>query len=62
VRGVLRAAALLGVDFVVPDLAIVLGRGVADLVGALDEARARGPGGSAAAARGSRGRHGRADG
>jgi DNA-binding CsgD family transcriptional regulator len=42
VRGVLRAAALLGVDFVVPDLAIVLGRGVADLVGALDEARAAG--------------------
>src|SRR5580692_9249837 len=42
VRGVLRAAALLGVDFVVPDLAVVLGRGVADLVGALDEARAAG--------------------
>jgi DNA-binding CsgD family transcriptional regulator len=42
VRGVLRAAALLGVDFVVPDLAIVLNRNVADLVGALDEARAAG--------------------
>jgi tetratricopeptide (TPR) repeat protein len=42
VRGVLRAAALLGVDFVVPDLAIVLGRGVADLVCPLDEARAAG--------------------
>jgi len=42
VRGVLRAAALLGVDFAVPDLAIVLGRGVADLVCALDEARAAG--------------------
>ena len=42
VRGVLRAAALLGVDFVVPDLAIVLNRGVADLVSPLDEARAAG--------------------
>jgi DNA-binding CsgD family transcriptional regulator len=42
VRGMLRAAALLGVDFVVPDLAIVLNRNVADLVGALDEARAAG--------------------
>jgi DNA-binding CsgD family transcriptional regulator len=42
VRGVLRAAALLGVDFVVPDLAIVLGRGVADLVCPLDDARAAG--------------------
>ncbi len=38
VREVLRAAALLGVDFAVPDLAIVLGRGVADLVPAIDEA------------------------
>ena len=37
-REVLRAAALLGVDFAVPDLAIVLGRGVADLVPAIDEA------------------------
>ncbi len=42
VRGVLRAAALLGVDFVVPDLAIVLNRGVADLVSALEEACAAG--------------------
>ena len=32
VRGVLRAAALLGVDFAVPDLAVVLGKGVADLI------------------------------
>jgi DNA-binding CsgD family transcriptional regulator len=38
VREVLRAAALLGVDFAVPDLATVLGRGVADLVPAIDEA------------------------
>ena len=42
VRDVLRAAALLGVDFAVPDLAIVLGRGVADLIQAVDEARAAG--------------------
>ena len=42
VREVLRAAALLGVDFAVPDLAIVLGRSVADLVWALDEACAAG--------------------
>ena len=42
VREVLRAAALLGVDFAVPDLAIVLGRGVADLVPALSEAGAAG--------------------
>jgi DNA-binding CsgD family transcriptional regulator/tetratricopeptide (TPR) repeat protein len=42
VREVLRAAALLGVDFAVPDLAIVLGRGVADLIPAIDEARAAG--------------------
>jgi DNA-binding CsgD family transcriptional regulator/tetratricopeptide (TPR) repeat protein len=42
VRAVLRAAALLGVDFAVPDLAIVLGRGVADLVPAIDEACAVG--------------------
>ncbi|HCU92520.1 MAG TPA: LuxR family transcriptional regulator [Actinobacteria bacterium] len=42
VREVLRAAALLGVDFAVPDLAIVLGRGVADLIPAVDEARAAG--------------------
>jgi DNA-binding CsgD family transcriptional regulator/tetratricopeptide (TPR) repeat protein len=42
VREVLRAAALLGVDFAVPDLATVLGRGVAELVPAVDEARAAG--------------------
>jgi len=42
VRDVLRAAALLGVDLAVPDLAIVLGRGVADLIQAVDEARAAG--------------------
>ena len=38
VRGVLRAAALLGVDFAVPDLAIVMSRGVAELIPALNEA------------------------
>jgi DNA-binding CsgD family transcriptional regulator/predicted ATPase len=42
VREVLRAAALLGVDFAVPDLATVLGRGVADLIPAVEEARAAG--------------------
>ena len=42
VREVLRAAALLGVDFAVPDLATVIGRGVADLVPAIDEACAAG--------------------
>ncbi len=42
VREVLRAAALLGVDFAVPDLATVLRRGVADLLPAVDEARAAG--------------------
>src|SRR5215831_4032999 len=42
VREVLRAAALLGVDFAVPDLAIVLGRGVAELIPEIDEARAAG--------------------
>jgi DNA-binding CsgD family transcriptional regulator/tetratricopeptide (TPR) repeat protein len=42
VREVLRAAALLGVDFAVPDLATLLGRGVADLVPAVDEACAAG--------------------
>jgi DNA-binding NarL/FixJ family response regulator/tetratricopeptide (TPR) repeat protein len=42
VREVLRAAALLGVDFAVSDLAVVLGRGVADLIPAVDEARAVG--------------------
>ena len=42
VRDVLRAAALLGVDFEVPDLATVLGRSVPDLLPAVDEARAAG--------------------
>jgi DNA-binding CsgD family transcriptional regulator len=42
VREVLRAAALLGVDFEVPDLATVLGRRVGELVPALAEARAAG--------------------
>ena len=42
VREVVRAAALLGVDFAVPDLAIVLGRGVPDLVAALEVARTAG--------------------
>jgi DNA-binding CsgD family transcriptional regulator len=42
VREVLRAAALLGAEFAVPDLAIVLGRGVADLIPAVDEACAAG--------------------
>ena len=42
VREVLRAAALLGMDFAVPDLAIVLGRGVADLIPAVEEACAAG--------------------
>ena len=42
VREVLRAAALLGVDFAVPDLATVLGRGVVDLVPAVGEACAAG--------------------
>jgi DNA-binding CsgD family transcriptional regulator len=42
VRDVLRAAALLGTDFPVSDLAIVLGRGVADLIPAVDEACAAG--------------------
>jgi tetratricopeptide (TPR) repeat protein len=41
-REVLSAAALLGVDFAVPDLAVVMGRGVAELVAALDEAYAAG--------------------
>ena len=38
----LRAAALLGVEFALPDLTTVLGQSVADLVPALDEARASG--------------------
>ena len=42
VREVLRAAALLGVDFAVPDLATVLRRSVADLVPAVNEACAAG--------------------
>src|SRR5215475_1657985 len=42
VREVLRAAALLGVEFAVPDLAVVLGRSVAELVPAVDEACAAG--------------------
>ena len=41
-REVLRAAALLGVEFALTDLTTVLGRSVADLVPALDEARASG--------------------
>ena len=42
VRDVLRAAALLGMDFAVTDLAIVLGRNVTDLIPAVDEACAAG--------------------
>jgi DNA-binding CsgD family transcriptional regulator len=42
VREVLRAAALLGMDFAVPDLAVVLGRQVPDLIPAVDEACAAG--------------------
>jgi DNA-binding CsgD family transcriptional regulator/tetratricopeptide (TPR) repeat protein len=42
VRDVLRAAALLGMDFAVTDLAIVLDRNVTDLIPAVDEARAAG--------------------
>ena len=42
VRDVLRAAALLGTDFAVSDLAIVLGRSVADLIPSVDEACAVG--------------------
>jgi tetratricopeptide (TPR) repeat protein len=41
-REILRAAALLGVDFAVTDLAVVLDRSVADLVRALHEACAAG--------------------
>ena len=41
-REVLRAAALLGVEFAITDLTTVLGRTVAALVPALDEARATG--------------------
>jgi DNA-binding CsgD family transcriptional regulator/tetratricopeptide (TPR) repeat protein len=39
VREMLRAAALLGVEFAVPDLATVLGKSVTDLFGTVDEAR-----------------------
>ena len=42
VREVLRAAALLGMGFAVPDLAAVLGRGVTDLIPAVNEACAVG--------------------
>ena len=42
VREVLRAAALLGVDFAVQDLATVLGRSVTGLIPAVDEARTAG--------------------
>jgi DNA-binding CsgD family transcriptional regulator/tetratricopeptide (TPR) repeat protein len=42
VRDVLRAAALLGMEFAVSDLAVVLGRSVAGLVPAVDEACAVG--------------------
>ena len=41
-RQVLRAAALLGVEFAITDLTAVLGRTVTDLVPALDEARSTG--------------------
>jgi len=41
-REVLRAAALLGVEFAVPDLTAVLGKTTADVVPALDDARAVG--------------------
>ncbi len=41
-REAIRAAALLGVEFAVADLAAVLGRRVADLVSALEEARVAG--------------------
>jgi DNA-binding NarL/FixJ family response regulator len=41
-REVLQAAALLGVDFAVPDLTIVLERHIPDLMPAIDEARAAG--------------------
>jgi len=41
-RDVLRAAALLGAEFAVADLALVLDRRVADLLPAIDEACAVG--------------------
>jgi len=42
VRVVLRAAALFGTDFAIPDLALVLGRETADLVPLVDQACAVG--------------------
>jgi DNA-binding CsgD family transcriptional regulator len=42
VRDVLRGAALLGVDFEISDLAVVLGRGLPDLLPAIEEARVAG--------------------
>jgi DNA-binding CsgD family transcriptional regulator/DNA polymerase III delta prime subunit len=42
VRSVLRAAALLGVEFQVSDLAIVLGKRITDLIPIIDEARTAG--------------------
>ncbi len=42
VREVLQAAALLGMDFAIPDLAVVLGRSVTDLIPAVNEACAAG--------------------
>jgi DNA-binding CsgD family transcriptional regulator/tetratricopeptide (TPR) repeat protein len=41
-RDVLKAAALLGMEFAVPDLAVVLRRNVADLIAPVDEACAAG--------------------
>ena len=41
-RRVLRAAALLGVEFALTDLTAILGQSVAELVSAIDEARASG--------------------
>ena len=41
-RQVLRAAALLGVEFAIADLTAVLGRTISDLVSAFDEARSTG--------------------
>ena len=53
VREVLRAAALLGTDFAVRDLGIVLGSSVANLIPAVDEACAAGVRPSPATASGS---------
>jgi len=41
-KNVLQAAALLGVEFAVPDLTTILGKTVADVMPAIDEARATG--------------------